>query len=111
MVVLFGLDRVIPYKQKPGRDLASLRAAHLTLLDHMERVFGDLLGLGSSRRWEQIRAGVASATRKVDLRLLEDEVDAIVCAYLAWLWAREPGRMVVLGDVAHGYIVVPGPLP
>lgn len=111
MVVLFGLDRVIPYKQKPGRDLASLRAAYLVLLGHMELSFGDLLGLGASPRWERIRAGVVGAKRKADLGRLEDEVDAIVCAYLAWLWAHEPERMVVLGDFARGYLVVPGPLP
>lgn len=111
MVVLFGLDRVIPYKQKPGRDLDALRAAHIALADHMEAAFGDRLGLASSPRWAELRAGVATATRKVELGRVEDEVDAIVCAYLAWLWANEPERMEVIGDVDAGYVVVPCPSP
>jgi predicted RNase H-like nuclease len=111
MVVLFGLDRVIPYKQKRGRDLSALRAAYGQLLGHMERVLGERLGLASSSRWGQIHDVVAAAQTKAALRRVEDEVDAIVCAHLAWLWANEPDRMAVIGDFATGYIVVPGPLP
>lgn len=109
MVALFGLGRVLPYKAKPGRDLPALRTAFTVLLDHLERVVGPTLGLAGSARWEQIRAVVAGATRKAHLRAVEDEVDAILCAYLAWLWGRRDPRMVVLGDVEGGYIVVPGP--
>lgn len=109
MVALFGLDRVLPYKAKPGRDLPALRAAFTGLLDHMERVVGPRLGLDSSARWSQVRTAVERATRKAHLRAVEDEVDAILCAYLAWLWGRRDPRMMVLGDVEGGYIVVPGP--
>lgn len=109
MVVLFGLDRVIPYKQKPGRDLEALRAAHLLLLDHIESTTGELLGLVSSARWADLRTGVLTASRKVELGRIEDEVDAIVCAYLAWLWTHRPEDMEVIGDVDTGYVVVPRP--
>lgn len=118
MVVLFGLATVLPYKNRRGRDLESLRAAFGDLLDHLERVCGDMLdltGAGSgtragagAERWSQIRRGVAAARRKSELRLLEDEVDAVLCAYLAWLWARRDPAMRVLGDGRDGYIVVPG---
>ncbi|WP_129336342.1 DUF429 domain-containing protein [Cellulomonas endophytica] len=108
MVVLFGLERVIPYKSKPGRDLESRSAAWRVLLDHLERVAGPLLGLASNARWQHLRDAAVQATRPVDLDRIEDEVDAIVCAHLAWLWATERDRMVVLGTVEDGYIVVPG---
>ncbi len=107
MVGLFGLGRVLPYKAKPGRDLESLRAAFDALLGHLERVAGPTLRLDASQRWAQIRLTVAGARRKSELRVVEDEVDAIVCAYLAWLWVTDRERMRVFGDVENGYIVVP----
>lgn len=107
-ITLFGLSRVIPYKAKLGRDLESLRAAHGALLDLLERECGSLLRVAESPRWAELRAVVVGARRKADLRRIEDEVDAILCAYLAWLWGRRDERMRVLGDVTTGYIVVPG---
>jgi len=116
MVVLFGLQRVIPYKAKPGRDLRFLREQHLILLDHMERTCGALLHLDESDDWRRLRDGVRSATRKVDLRVVEDQVDAVFCAFLAWMWTDERDAMQVLpeehdgiGDenLDQGYIVTP----
>ncbi len=108
MVVLFGLPRVLPYKAKQGRPLAVRQAAWAQLLDHVEDVMGDTLGLGDDARWAAIRHEVAGAERAVVLERVEDEVDAIVCAYLAWLWGTQRERMVVLGTVGEGYVVVPG---
>ncbi len=108
MVSLFGLDRVIPYKAKPGRDLTSLRRAFGVLLDHVERVCEDPLRLSASARWAQIRATVRDATGKAGLAAVEDEVDAVLCAYLAWLWGHRDPRMEVLGDVDRGYVVIAG---
>ena len=48
MVSLFGLDRVIPYKLKAGRELPGLRAAYALLLDHLETTCGDVLRLRES---------------------------------------------------------------
>lgn len=107
MVVLFGLESVIRYKAKPGRDLESLRAAYAVLLGHLERVCGPLLRLGDSPRWGQLRSTVSTAGRKSELKRIEDELDAILCAYLAWSWANARDRMLLLGDYASGYIVVP----
>jgi len=107
MVSLFGLGRILPYKNKPGRTVESLRAAFVLLLDHLDRVAGPTLQLSTSGRWAQIRAAVSTATRKSQLRLVEDEVDAILCAHLAWLWGRRDPSMRVFGDAERGYIVTP----
>lgn len=109
MVSLFDLPTVIPYKNKPGRTLESRRAAFEVLLAAMERVCGPTLRLAESARWAQIRAAVAGASRPVDLRAVEDEIDAIFCAYLAWMWGARDPQMRVLGSVTDGHIVVPGP--
>lgn len=109
MVSLFGLDRVIPYKNKPGRDVGSLSNAFTTLMDHMERVLDGVLALRQSTRWMELREVAASATRKVDLGRIEDEVDAIFCAHLAWMWVNDRTALRVYGDHASGYIVSPPP--
>lgn len=108
MVVLFELERVLPYKSKPGRDVASRSVAWQALLDALERVTGPLLALTENRRWQELRTAVAEARRPFELDRVEDEVDAILCAYLAWLWHHDRDRMVVLGTARDGYIVVPG---
>jgi len=107
MVSLFPLDYVIPYKVKQGRDLPSLKAAYQRLLDHLESTCGAVLVLGGSARWAELRGIAAGASRKSELNLIEDEIDAIFCAYIAWLWATDRDRMVVHGDFATGYIVTP----
>jgi len=109
MVSLFHLDYVISYKRKPGRDLPALRDAYDRLLDHLETICGAVLRLDDSPRWSVLRKAAAMASRKSELGVIEDEIDAIFCAYLAWLWANEPTQMIVLGDYSTGYIVTPTP--
>lgn len=109
MVSLFGLAYVIPYKIKPGRDVTALKDAYERLLDHIEGTCGAVLELDASPRWSSLRQAAVTATRKSELDAIEDEIDAIFCAYLAWLWTHEPAKMIVLGDYATGYIVTPPP--
>ena len=47
------------------------------------------------------------ASRQVDLDRIEDEIDAIFCAHLAWLWHHDRDSMQVFGDRATGSIVTP----
>lgn len=108
MVGLFSLPYTLPYKGKKGRDLASLQAAYEVLLDSMERHLPEL-ELLRSERWGQLRTIAADPQGKADLERIEDELDAIVCAHLAWLWRNRPGALQVYGDVTSGYIVAPPP--
>jgi len=107
MVALFGLGAVIPYKAKSGRDVALRRSAFGEVVGHLERVCDETLRLSSSARWASLKNAVVTAQRQVDLERIEDEVDAILCAYVAWLWATDRPGMRVFGDVVDGYIVVP----
>jgi len=111
MVSLFPLEYVIPYKRKGGRDLPALKDAYRQLLDHLEGVCGAVLGLADSPRWTALRSTAAGAARKSELGAIEDEIDAVFCAYLAWLWGNDQQKMMVLGDYATGYIVTPTPPP
>jgi predicted RNase H-like nuclease len=105
MVVLFGLERVLPYKAGRGRTPDARRATFLVLLDHLERL--PELALTVHPRWTELRAMIGSATRQMHLEAVEDEIDAIVCAHLAWLWRHRPGALVVYGSFEAGYVVAP----
>jgi predicted RNase H-like nuclease/ppGpp synthetase/RelA/SpoT-type nucleotidyltranferase len=100
-VVLFGLPRTLKYKDKRGRTLDALRAELLTLMGHVERV------VRTDRSWRALRVAVETATRKSELGLVEDQVDAVVCAYVALFADRWPERVTTYGDLEHGYIVTP----
>jgi len=102
MVGLFGLGRTLKYKRGP---LAVRQPAFVELLDRMETI--DVLALRDSTRWHRIRRSAAHASRPVELDGVEDEVDAILCAHLAWVWHNEPARLHVYGDGVDGYIIAP----
>lgn len=105
MVVLFGLPRVLPYKARRGRTLEVRRQAFAALTVHLAAI--EPLALSRSSAWDRLRDAAAAATRQADLERIEDEVDSILCAHLAWLWRCAPERLQVFGDGQDGYIVVP----
>ena len=74
-------------------------------MDHVERLVET--GGGASDAWAALRAAVVDAARKSDLRVAEDQVDAVVCAYVALFADRWPERTTRYGDLATGYIVTP----
>jgi predicted RNase H-like nuclease/ppGpp synthetase/RelA/SpoT-type nucleotidyltranferase len=100
-VVLFSLGRTLKYKDKRGRDLDLLRGELLTLMRHVESV------VTTDAAWTGLRARVETATRKSELRVVEDQVDAVVCAYVALFADRWPARTTTYGDFETGYIVTP----
>lgn len=108
-VALFRLGRTLKYKAKPGRPLAQLRSELLRLMTLLEGL-GDAsppLRIAHHESWRALGAQVEAAERKSELRVVEDQVDAIVCAYVALFAARQPDRLTTYGDFATGYIVTP----
>ena len=104
-IALFGLDKTLKYKAKPGRDLDLLRSELLRLMGLMETV------VQPDDAWAALRASVETATRKSELRLAEDQVDAVVCAYVALYADRWPERTTSYGDPESGVIVTPSLQP
>ncbi|CAB4685090.1 MAG: DUF429 domain-containing protein [Actinobacteria bacterium] len=104
-VALFRLGRTLKYKNKPGRELDGLRAELLTLMDLVESV------VQIDASWDELRHAVVGATRKSELRVVEDQVDAVVCAYVGLFADRHPDRTTTYGAEGgqweDGYIVVP----
>jgi predicted RNase H-like nuclease len=99
-VALFGLDRILKYKNRPGRTLASMRTELLRLVSLMEGVVG-------SPHWRDIHRAIGRASNKSRLKSVEDQVDAIVCAYVAWYAQARPAGVRLLGNGTDGCILTP----
>lgn len=100
-VVLFGLEKVLKYKNKPGRDLELLRSELLALMTHVESV------VTTDETWAALRDAVETATQKAQLRRVEDQVDGVMCAYIALFADTRPDDVARYGDLETGYIVTP----
>ena len=105
MVRLFGLARILSYK----KGLISQRRAGLRLLQgHLGRLMGRRSGLSSSPSLERLLREEPGRRAGQALKQLEDQLDAVLCAYLAWhVWRWGEVRNEVFGDLASGYVVVP----
>ncbi|MFD1826488.1 MULTISPECIES: DUF429 domain-containing protein [Mumia] len=111
-VALFRLGRTLKYKNKPGRDLEQLRAELVVLLGLVEglsaadpRMVVDTPEAGGA--WRALRTAAESAERKSELRVVEDQVDAVLCAYVGLFATRHPDEATTYGDFETGYIVTP----
>jgi hypothetical protein len=99
MVGLFGLPERIVYKSGPSRaeGFAQLVRCFSSI---------DELRLAEYPRWVKLSRIVADP-KPGDLTRIEDELDAILCAHLAWLWHHRPRGLKVYGSLEDGYIVAP----
>lgn len=101
MVGLFGLSERIAYKSGPSRP-----EGFAELVRHFATIRE--LRLSDSRRWTELSCLVADP-KPGDLTRIEDELDAILCAHLAWLWHHRPDSLQIYGSLEDGYIVAPPP--
>ncbi|WP_370248359.1 DUF429 domain-containing protein [Nocardioides sp.] len=103
-IVLFDLPKVLKYKNKPGRDLDLLRSEMLRLMRGVEQLHNPD---GPDGAWARLRHDVEHATRKSQLRHVEDQVDAVLCACIARFADTRPDDVTLYGDLETGYIVTP----
>ena len=105
MIHLFGLQQILKYKKgklsERKAELSKLYHYIIEVLPHKEPALSlDPERIGSLAKLNSLKA----------LKSLEDQLDSLICAYVAahwWYWGKE--RNWVLGDVSAGYIVVPAP--
>jgi predicted RNase H-like nuclease len=100
-IALFELDHIVRYKNKKGRDVDLLRSELLRLMGLVESV------VRTDETWAALRRDVEHATRKSQLRVAEDQVDAVLCAQVALMAHRNPDAVTTYGDLETGYIVTP----
>jgi pyridoxamine 5'-phosphate oxidase len=99
-VQLFGLDQIVKYKKGTLAARAkALRGFRALLLEHLPRL--------TPRLEIDTLPSIPSSGGKA-LKAVEDQLDAVLCAYIAahwWYWGRD--RNDVLGNARTGYIVIP----
>ncbi|QUW17863.1 DUF429 domain-containing protein [Agrococcus sp. Marseille-Q4369] len=105
MVGLWELDLILKYKHKAKYEFAFRKREFDRLLELLEAE--QTLQVSALLRWSELRSIAEAATGHSALDRIEDEVDGIVCAWLAYLWATSDERLGVYGDIASGYIVAP----
>lgn len=107
MVAIFGLDRTLKYKARPGRALAERLGAWARYHAHMRELAQADPPLRGAL--PLLDADLA-ALRPARLKDHEDLVDALFCAYIA-LYAHRWGaaRCRTFGDMERGYIFTPVP--
>jgi predicted RNase H-like nuclease len=96
-ISLFDLPLIVKYK----RGTRDVRAAGLRRLRR-------LLTLRFPKLTPPLTPRLPSVPSTGNLKPAEDQIDAVMCAYIAahwWYWGR--ARNTVYGDVENGYIVVP----
>jgi predicted RNase H-like nuclease len=104
-IVLFGLQRTLKYKMKPGRDYAGRWAAMNEYSRHLRELTRHDPPLDLPTDWPP-----SDATGRIarQLKRLEDGMDALSCAYIMyWYWWHGGVGAEVLGDTTNGYIVIP----
>ena len=107
-VALVHLGRTLKYKNKSGREVDQLRAELVVLIGLLEGLTSaDPPLLLDNPSWLALRAATENAVRKSELRAVEDQVDAVLCAYIGLFADRAPERTTTYGDFATGYIVTP----
>ena len=116
---LFKLDRIIKYKK--GK-LAERQLELMKLCQYIVDILPSLepslnLSFGTGKMPVSCGTGILPVsgsnlpeipTSVATLKALEDQLDALLCAYIGahwWYWGRE--RNLVLGDRTTGYIVIP----
>lgn len=103
LICLFQLPFRLDYKKGP---IQRRRAGLHSLMRRLESVPG--LDVTATAGWSRMTSTLANP-RPGDLQQVEDELDAVVCAHLAWLWSYEKESLQVYGNLARGYIVAPPP--
>ncbi|GAB4012301.1 DUF429 domain-containing protein [Nocardioides ultimimeridianus] len=107
-VALFRLGRTLKYKNKTGRKVEQLQAELTVLMGLIEGLaHADPPLAVAGAAWSTLHTAVQEARRKSELRVVEDQVDAVLCAYIGLFADRRPDATTTYGDFETGYIVTP----
>ena len=105
MIALFGLDHILKYKARKGLSPADRRAAFRAYQNHLRDLSRTEPALDLP---QALLDPTHLAKRGGALKCYEDQLDAVLCAYVAlycWWWGD--ARCHIFGDTGGGYILTP----
>lgn len=113
-VVIFKQRKTLKYKRGKGRTPEERRVHRkremIRLADHIEKLATAPLPMTVTTHdgWLRLREDLRLAARPFELDQVEDPIDAVLCAYLAMMFALRRHDMKVYGDFpTNGYIATP----
>lgn len=101
MVVLFKLDKILKYKNKPKRNYESRWGEFIKYQDYLKELKPKVI-----MPKELIKMDVKTLKGKA-LKNYEDVLDAVFCAYISYYTWLNPEKCAVLGSMKEGYILTP----
>lgn len=111
LVSLFGLPSILKYKAKRSRTVDDRRREFHRFVGYLLtlRDATPSLDVTTSPGWVRLVAMVEDARTGAQLDVIEDELDAYVCAYVGLYYARRGGtrECAVIGDGRTGYVITP----
>ena len=103
---LFDLSRPLRYK----RGTTDMRREGLRALQMRLAMFEDAaVPIEETGAWRTLLRRDPMRLRGAEMKALEDELDAVLCALVAALAWRAPRRLLTYGDLQQGAITVPHP--
>ncbi len=104
MVVLFDLDKILQYKNKPNRDYDFRWKEFQKYQAHMKKLEKVNPKLFTAK---DFFVKNLKGMRGKALKNFEDKLDAVFCAYIAYYFWANPQKCAVLGTMKGGYILTP----
>ncbi len=98
-VELFELKKILPYKQKPGRDYESRITTFKSYQNYLKGLHID----GT----EKFLTLDLTTLKGVRLKEYEDILDALFCAYIVYAIWKNPQQAKIFGSKEDGHIIVP----
>lgn len=102
MVVLFNLESVLKYKNKPKRDYNFRWLEFKKYQNYLKKLKNPAIIIP-----KEITEKKLKGLRGGSLKNYEDRLDAIFCAYIAYYFWLHPEKCKVLGNMKGGYILTP----
>lgn len=106
-VALFGLGRIFKFKKGT---LAQRQPELLRYMQAIESLARSPVPghVAANAEWNRLRQNIEVARTLVELNRAEDQIDAVMCAYIALYAEHRPDDITIYGDFpANGYILTP----
>jgi predicted RNase H-like nuclease len=106
-VAVFGLNCIVKYKNGCPADRRNEMLRLIGLIESLA-TFSLPMQVTAHNGWARLRQDVDEASRQSQLNLAEDPIDAVLCAYIAMVFAHRRDEITIYGDFpANGYIATP----